>query len=200
MYAEWETEVNGGLNELLQKEVAESSFVGSGAYYEALGHQFYALERYPDSIWAYQKTLGVSLGNQEAEKWLFQAQDKLGLNHDKREVIPEPLIYQSFALFFVLALLFFKFKKIRNTFFLLSSLSLLVLAYSVWFLPVEAIVLKASYLYQTPSKESIKVSKNPLPSGIKITVIDFSDDGMWLKVKDQESNIGYTFYDSLRLL
>ena len=114
--------------------------------------------------------------------------------------VPLAFLYGAFFLFFLLALILYRLSKLSLLMGLLSACALFSIGYSLWILPLEGVIIRSTYLYQSPSKLSPKVASHPLPSGIKIEVIGADLDGKWLKVKDQESNIGYIFYDSLMVI
>lgn len=198
--SEWETKLNRELESPLS-DLVEHPLGGQGAsFYSHLARAFAELERYPESIWAYQKAYSLNPLNYVTKASLFDEQKKLQLPEDASFRVPLFIWYASFFLFLLLTILTFRFKIISILFGLVAAFSLLGTFYSLWITPLEGVLLRSTYLYQSPSKQSAQVSLEPLPSGLKIEVLGFEEEGKWLKVKDKESNIGYIFYDSLKVI
>ena len=197
MYAEWESKVNHDLEELLKQSPPEN---GNGRYYEALGNAFLALEQEPDAVWAYEKALSLAPWDSSARQNLATLQEKLALPHTSTFSLPLPVLYPSLALLFILLLVTWRWKKPRLIFAALSTLTFITLATALWILPLHGVLLHSSHLLQAPAKDSPRITKQPLPSGLKIEVLDTPLQGTWLKVKDLQGNIGYVPYESLRVL
>lgn len=191
-----EVQVNRKLEGLLQQEISGGQ---SGDFYEALGHEFADLAKIPEAIWSYQKALSFKPWSQEVRKNLKRLQEKLFLPPDLSFTLPLSFLFQFFILSFVLFILLWRWFIFRLALGALSLFLLLFMGYSLWIAPLNGVILRSTYLYQTPSPSSPLVREDPLPSGLKIEVYGVEKEGKWLKVKDSESNIGFISYDSIRI-
>lgn len=198
MYEEWETKLNFNLTPYLERELrgGEDNF----EFYEGLGRAFLAFEKEPDAIWSFQKALTYKPWDSTLKNQLYQIQSKEGLPQNSPWMIPEPLLYQGFAVFFILLLFFWKSKTAQIFFGSFSLILLLLIAFSVWVIPASGIILKSTFLHQLPSTLSPIVIEEPLPSGLKVDIVSFESDGKWLKIKDSDGNIGFIFYETLRVI
>lgn len=198
MYREWETKVNEAAAPFLEAEAKTSSH--SASFYEGLGNNFLVMGKEPYAIWAYQKSLSLYPWNSSLKISLHTLQEKEGVPKVSNYMIPEAWLYQGFTLFFICLILLWKFKTAKIFFGGLTGLMLLLLAFSVWVMPTKGVIVKSTFLHQLPSSTSPIVVKNPLPSGIQIDVLSYEAEGKWLKIKDGEGNIGFIFYNSLRVI
>lgn len=205
MYAEWESKVNDELEGLLQQEAkAEEALggteAGNGRFYEALGQAFATLEQNPEAIWAYQKAVYLNPWNRSARESLQSLQHKLGLPPDVPFSMPLPFLYEGFALFFVLFLALWRWKGPRVIFASLSGCLLLAIAFEVWIAPLEGVLIRSTYLYQSRALDAPLVAQSPLVSGLRVEVLDTDEEGKWLKVKDGSGNIGFISYKVIRII
>ncbi|WP_011174664.1 SH3 domain-containing protein [Candidatus Protochlamydia amoebophila] len=206
---------NQALHLYLSVENAQGS---SSKLNQAIADTYFQLEEYPWSILYYERAKEQNPRNSIIQEHLYITQNKLGLTPMKNSRINDYLLssYLSFSdkvyMFFYsfLSFVFFMtiFIWIRTQFtkilsFLTGSLvlySLLNLIISLYIIPIYAIFITSTGLYRAPSLEEPQLSTIPFLAGQKIQVIDIAHQGNWLKVIDDNHQIGYVPSQSIRII
>lgn len=72
------------------------------------------------------------------------------------------------------------------TFIIFSNLIL-----SFYFTPLEGILIAPSGLYRQPDITQSQLTFTPLLKGTKLTILDWAEEGQWLKVADKDGKVGF---------
>ena len=144
---------------------------------------------------------------------LEQAQKKLGLSPstDQRgENQPFLSLPQQLQLIFWMSLMTFfvcssaiwlnspwtrKFATGSVVVLLLLICHLLFIYYSA---PLEGILIKSTGFYRAPHENQSQLTNQPLLAGSKVQILQVTQNGEWLKIKDSEGVVGYIPLASLR--
>lgn len=172
----------------------------SAPFWAALGNSYRGLERKPEAVWAYQKSLTMNPWNREVRANLSHLQEELLVPKSYPFLPPETLFYQLFALFFILFFFSSRFPKLRAGFGLFSLLTLLWIAFNTWFMPAEGIIMTPSDMTQLPTVFSPKVSSSPLKPGLKVEVLSYEEEGEWLKIRDETGKIGFVPFNAIKVI
>jgi hypothetical protein len=150
------------------------------------------------ALFYYHSTLKNNPLDNEVLKTINSLEEKMDLPLTRPSFRPPNLwLYIAFFSFLALGLVLFAYKKISIPLLVLAVLGLL---YTRYLTPLDAIVIRSSYMTRAPSFKSSPVMNKPLMSGLKVEVLEVLEGGAWLKVRDSKNNIGYIPYSSLRLL
>jgi hypothetical protein len=82
----------------------------------------------------------------------------------------------------------------------LALSALLWLGIATWILPLQGIILQASDLTLFPSPAAPKVSEKPLPSGLRVKVLAYEEEGEWLKVQDPSGQVGFVPFSVIKVI
>jgi len=211
---------NHSLESFLALEKKYSPTMGNGKLYYDIGNNFFQLEEYPWAILYFDKAAVLRPRDDRVEQNLLAAQSKLQIAPKKEDSpikkvfffhnylsIPERL--QLFVALGIVALLFASLylwldnrwsNWLMEIFLGLGTILLLSLAYSYYFSPVEAVLVKSSALYRDAGEQYAKVKEEPVASGNKVTVLDQTDSGKWMKVQTSDGSVGYIPYEAVRII
>jgi hypothetical protein len=170
------------------------------SYYEQLGRAYEAMERSPEAIWAYQKSLTLNPWNPSTQAALFALQEKRGLPQEAPKYPPNFLVYLIFAMGFVAALLFWRRKPVRTLGGAIALSALVWMGISTWILPLQGILLEGVDMTLFPSLAAPKVSETPLPAGLRVKVLDYEEEGEWLKVQDPSGQVGFVPFSVIKVI
>jgi|694.fasta_scaffold05433_6 tetratricopeptide (TPR) repeat protein len=213
---------NKALRAFQQLEQHYQPDYGNGQLYYDLGNTYYQLGEYSLAVYYYERALALEPGSSDALNNLNQALNKLGLNPSQAD--QGSLFHSVFFFHYFFSLpqrltLFFAFTLL--TFFLLSfgiwygwrwisfpialtgAASLLFLGsalYSRYLAPVQGVVIQGTTLYRDAGEEYAKVTDKPLSPGIKVEILDYRQEGKWLKILTPEGTLGYIKQDAVRIL
>lgn len=187
--------------------------------YYNLGNTYYQLQEYPWAILYYEKALALSPYDKEAAHHLKLSQKELSLAHPPQtswavflSFLPRFSLQKSLFLFGICLLLilllssfylWMPFRFIAISRILSSCFAIIFFCYAVYanyFAPIEGILVKASFLYKGAGPNYPHAMESPLLSGEKVTVIDLTNDGKWIKISTSQGNIGYIYYETFRLI
>src|SRR5262249_12975507 len=106
-------------------------------------------------------------------------------------VLSQPRQLQLFALIGVITLIlatimFWKPSGLCKSLLYLFALAWLFLTLSLgwqkYFSPIEAVIIQSAPLYRDAGEEYAQVQKAPLNAGLKVHVLDISENGKWMKI------------------
>lgn len=217
---EREKAFNQALEIYSQLEEQHHPSLGNGKLYYNIGNSFYQLRAYPWAILGYYKALALSPRDEKMRNNLEQAKLRLNIR-DKSQgswvaspffqrlklAVPERIQLIS-ALTLVAFICFSLYNwvgrhlwKIAGAFFSFFVILLFFsLAYSYYLAPVEGVVMESTLLYRDAGFQYAPVSEQPVPSGEIAVLLELSDDGKWLKIKDSSGVVGYLPAEALRLI
>jgi tetratricopeptide (TPR) repeat protein len=193
---------------------------GNGKLQYNIANTYFQLGQYPSAVLYYQKALKLDPWNDQAWANLQVALKKLQIsNADARPWwqsifspslgIPETQRLQMFFALALAAILFAAFyiwkeiEKFKSYAWIASSLAFAVLVSLVlthFSEPAEAIVLRPSDVYRDAGKQYAKVQSNPLPEGVKLQIIELTDEGRWAKVRTPEGVQGFVPIDRIGII
>ena len=84
--------------------------------------------------------------------------------------------------------------------FFLALTLLILLLYRTYFAPIEGIVIESTSLYQNPSFQAPLIKREPIFAGGKIQILDDSASGEWLKISNQDHQIGFIPAKAVRII
>jgi hypothetical protein len=202
------------LNQKLAQEVelAQSSSLefGNGKLDYDIGNAYFRLEEYPLAIWYYYKALKLRPYDPVVQNNLNRALKELRLPEESAVYAPPlPLLLQilaalSLLVFFIWSIYVWfpskvLFKMTCGTTVILICF-IFFLGYRHYFSPLEGVMIRSSMLYEGLNQEKGMISHQPIPSGTKVTVLEVLEEGKWLKVVDQDGNLGYVPNSKIRLI
>lgn len=184
-----------------------------------IGDIYYQLEEYSWAILYDYKALHLAK-NKEIEKHLLQAQKKLGFSQPtdrsylNRIISLNDLISTSqlYFLFFVALCAAFLFVSlflwtssllIKNVAFAFSGIAgilFLNIVLSMYVVPFEGVLVYPSGLYREASMDKAQVTDIPLLKGMKVEILDMSEDGKWIKIIDSTGKIGFVPWNVIRII
>ena len=177
--------------------------------YYNIGNTFYQLGEYPFAILYYYRSLRLNPHDENTLYNLNQAQQKLGINSQLTySYIARPTLWETFFFLACLAILSFSLnlwleaKYWKKFGYLLTFCSVLVLSYLSYlhyFEPVEGVLIHDSLVYRAAGNEFPIVTTLPLLSGLKVEIIEITQDGHWLKISS-DGTIGYVPYIIIRII
>lgn len=153
----------------------------------------------------YYRAYALNPRNLEVLHKLNETQKKLGLNpsiETPQMILPLslPERLKLFSLFLVLPCLFLswyiwyppvRYKTLLKIFFTISLSFLVSAIYLYLFEKDQLVLIQASNLYQGAKTTAATVKGAPLPKGSRLELLDIEPQGLWIKVKGQEGDIGY---------
>lgn len=198
----------------------ESAGARSEKLYEALGDIYYHLEEYPWAILYYYRALELTPINTSVEKHLKLAQEKLGLSPKVEQSIMHrivsvggflPLSYRFFLFFLVtcaaVACLSFViwlrtpfWSRLAVIFLAIEGILFLNILLSLYFTPVEGVLIKPTALYRGAAWDQPQAMYVPLVKGVKVRVLEEEQEGKWLKIVSTDGTIGYIPWDVIRII
>lgn len=178
----------------------EQNQPASSQLYYNIGNAYFELNQTPQAILYYNRALAIDPSNKRAKKNLSIALKKLELPTPAPAYFPAAsTLYKLFALFasltFLLLSITLWFRKGKGLSIISISLTLLTLAllgYRHYFIPLEGILIQASNLNPT--------SEKPLPAGTKVQVLAETKEGTSLEIRTEKGDIGYVPQESIRLI
>lgn len=211
---------NRSLESLLTLEERYRPTHGNGILYLNIGNNFYQLEDYPRAILYYNKALALRPRDENVAKLLEAAQAKINIIEKPNSSVLKKLFFiqsyysipeqlQIFTFLTAMAVasasayLWFKRQWIYSTFIVsivIGSLIFLGLIATYYFSPLEGVIIRSSALYRDAGDQYAKVIDDPLPSGQKVTIINLSPNGKWLKIETGNGVFGYVPYESLQMI
>lgn len=185
----------------------------------AIGDLYDQLEEYPWSILYYHRALNADPHDTLAADHLEKVRQKMGIPAAAQHPfyqnpfihILESLTHQYYLMFWIIILVFlcyslslwlplFWIKKITAC---ISVLLALLLANSLFFYystPIEGIVIASSGFYRAPDKNEPQLTAHPLLAGTKVTVLQMTSKGEWVKITNSDGLVGYIPSMSLKLI
>jgi tetratricopeptide (TPR) repeat protein len=211
----------------LYKKLEESNQpqFGNGKLYYNLGNTYFQLEEYPWAILYYNKALSLMPRTDKIEGNLALAKQKLGIPQAAQKTLLDKIFFfhtklalpERLQLFFLFGLFTFitaslyiwQRQRWLKQFGLLSGffslLFLFSLAYTHYFSPISAVIVKASKLYRDAGKQYATLSDQLLPSGLippgsQVVVLNVYENGKWLKIRTADGVIGFVPYEVIRII
>lgn len=218
--AEREQSFNRSLMLYKQLEDDYQTSHGTGKLQFNMANTYFQLGQYPSAVLYYQKALKLDPWNDQAWSNLQVALNKLQLpSANSRpwwQSILSPSLgisaAQRFQLFFAFALaglLFASFyiwkelDKFKRGAWIASSLALIFLVsllLSHFSEPTEAIVLRPADIYKDAGKQYTKLQKEPLAQGVKLELLELTNEGRWARVKTPDGLQGYVPIDRIGVI
>ncbi len=211
---------NAALKTFLQLEKNYTPTFGNGKLYYDIGNTFFQLEEYPEAILYYYRAQKLRPTDDKIHSNLSLAQSKLTLTSEKENSafdwlfffhrhfsLPERL--QLFSLgTFVTFLLFSLYLWFPKRFIYAAAVAALVatvpfllsVSYTYAFSPIEAVMVKSSLLYRDAGEQYAKVQPEPIPSGLKVQILDLTSAGKWLKIRTDDGTVGFVPDESIRTI
>lgn len=179
---------------------------------------YFQLDEYPWSILYYEKALKIDPLNALALDHLKMANQKLGLSspQDQRK----PPFYLNFlgwaasSISLLLSAHLLAFAALSLTIWIPSKFSrkwaasltfclFLLLANGAFFYyttPVKGVLVLSTGFYTTPAKRDLQPNNPLIFAGTKVTILQMTANGEWLKVKNGAGSIGFIPADHLRII
>jgi tetratricopeptide (TPR) repeat protein len=199
----------------------EENFGPSFELNHTLGDLFFELTEFPFAILYYEKALYEQPNDQTLKSNLHLARKKLGLETSSER----PPSYLSIMLLDS----FLSQTRRLQIFFFTTLLTLLLMSLYIWkphsllkiscaaaslfaflilisyllafyFSPIEGIIISATGLYREPKQQAAQLTRQPILAGLKVRVIDTAENGFWLKIIDEEGQLGYVPSTALRII
>jgi len=203
----------------LYTELAEEA-APSGQLYYNIANCYYQLGEYPWAILYYYRAEKLCPRDYKIQQNLRLALHKLGLDDKKSRSIFQKILFlhyglsvpERLAVFFVLSVLaiitasiYFWFRqravKIFTTFVMVCMcVCFLSLMISHYFSGVHAVLVHSSPLLRDAGHHYAPVLETPLLSGIKVEVLEVTQQGQWLKITTLDGTMGYVPYDAIRFI
>lgn len=180
-FYEDESRLNNELSESIKKEE-----------WTKAAHAFMGLNRPVEAEYYYEKALKTSPWNTEIRAEVNHIREGLGLPQGSLSFWPPTeWLITLLSLSLILALLY------RPLLFLTAALFVLTL-FVHYLAPIEAIMLKGDSLRLEPYADSPALKA--VRPGEKVEVLSESDEGKFLKIKDNQGQIGFILFEKIRIL
>lgn len=179
---------------------------------------YFQLGEYPWSILYYEKALKIAPSDAIAMDHLKMANQKLGLASIQDQKKPFfltnilngiasniPLMISAVLVAFAtLSLSIWLPSKFPRKWAASITLCLLLLlmnsAYVYYSTPLKGVLVLSTGFYSTPAKISLKVNNSLIFAGSKVTILQMTSNGEWLKIKNEAGSIGFIPADHLRII
>jgi len=213
--AEKERTFNQALLLYSQLESSVQTIEGKAKLQYNLGNSYFQLESYPWAVLHYYRALRLDPNNPQTKHHLDLALAKLGLSTTQVRTSPFINVHNTqlpLHLFFTMTIFLFLFLTLYIWRFQLWMNLPLVLIASSWLLlgtyygyirymtPVEGVLISGSMLYHTPDEPLAKIVDDPLFSGSKVNVLEYTQNGNWAQITTADGRIGFVPKKSLRLI
>lgn len=217
---EKEIAFNKSLEKFLYLEKKYQPIYGDGKLYYDIANCYFQLSEYPMAALYYYKALFLRPLDNYVFENLNITLKKLNLPIKEEDTflkkifffhnliaLPQKLqIFSLIMLLFWISLSFYLWRpsllkrNVSISFFILSFVLFLSLAFSYFYEYSEGVLMKASYFYKGEGNQFSKVIDNPLQAGSKIRIIESNLSGNWLKIEDQEGKVGFIESEKVRLI
>lgn len=182
---------------------------------QALGNTYFQLGHYPLAILYYQRALKNDHQNQESLELLQRSQSKLGISHsapihDGSTPFLKASKRYDWLLWIILSaiLLFSIFIWLPNRFVrtlaVFSGLILLIflgnMVFFYYYTPLEGILIQTTGLYREPDLNQTQVSHELNLAGSKVQILQMTQEGEWLKIKNASGVVGYLPITRVKLI
>lgn len=218
--AERKKDFNAALSIYNQLEKEYHPNFGNGKLYYDIANTYYQLGEYPWSVLNYYRALALMPRNGETHSNLAAALEKLNLSPPEANStfhnlfflhyylsLPERLqgffVTGLFFLFFISAYIGWRKAWIKYGIFLSGILCLtflLSVGYTRYLEPAQGVLVKSTSLYRDAGTQYAKVIPKPLPSGMKVEVLDTRENGQWLKIVSPNGVLGYVPMEAIRII
>lgn len=218
-FLERQRNFNQALSLYLELERSQPLMTQSGALYQAIADCYFQLDHYALAILYGYRALQLDPLNPTINEGINRALQKLGLSpkisEDSLERVLSfnhrlPLV-KRYELFFILGSLtlaigslaiWIPHRLLKKTLFfssILTSLMLLNLVMTLYFSPIEGVLIESSGLYRGPDINQPQLLSFPILEGTKIKILDVSNHE-WVKIASPEGDIGYIPINTLRMI
>lgn len=211
---------NTTLDVYLDLEQSYHPQFGTGKLFYNIGNTYFQLEEYPHAILYFLKAKALMPREDAVQQNLRAAQEKLGL-----EKAPEVNAFSNvfffhhhlslperlqilFSLTLLTTIIASAYLWLNNQWIirslyvvlLLTTCFLLSVAYTRYFTPIDAVMIKSSDLYLDAGTQYAKVGNKPLAAGTQVEVIGLEVNGKWFKVRSPNGNPGYIPQETFRII
>ncbi|MGM0439994.1 MAG: tetratricopeptide repeat protein [Chlamydiota bacterium] len=171
---------------------------------------YYHLQEYPSAILYYYRALKLNPRNFKAANNLKISQKQAGLNPPNHKIASVVLFFHYYlslseclGILLISAISFFLwqsislwrdkkiFKTLRNTSFILIVIFSTSALTSLYFAPLQGIILKPTTLHQEASNDYTPLNYKPLLGGEKITIVSNNSEGLWFQVFTHDGQKGF---------
>lgn len=201
----------------LEPEVSDP--FASGQLEVSIADNYFQLGEYAHAILYYYRALKLIPYSEAIRKHLELAQEKLALSPSAQIPLFDRIISFNLHFNFSDRLRFFfwsallttlvgsamiwlsrpLFKRLYHLMILLSALICANLLATIYFSPLEAVVVEPLGIYRDPNVQQPQLQTLPLAKGMKIIVLDVQKGGKWLKIKVNDT-VGYVPARSIILI
>lgn len=217
--AERTDQFNHALSIYSRLENSYDPILGSGKLYYNIANSYFQLEQYPLAIFYYYRAQKLMPRSEKVKQNLSVALKKLNLQSTTSDSILSTLFFQEY---FSLPERFQIFTCLGVATLILASLYIwlqkrwlihlsilggiawgflfLSICYTLFFTPLQGVIINPTLLYRDAGDQYAKVSKEPLSPGIKVEVIGTEHNGKWLKVLTSKGTLGYLSSKHIRLI
>jgi len=210
---------NQALSLYLEIEQNQPPMTQSGALYQAIADCYFQLGQYALAVLYDYRALRLDPLNSTVHERLNGALHKLGLPPKTTDDGIERILSLNFRLtlpqryefFFILGCLtvamgslaiWFPSRWMKKGLFLsaiLTTLALLNLVITLYFSPIEGVLIESTGLYRGPDLNQPQLLSIPLMKGNKVKILD-SPKNEWIKIASPEGDIGYIPINAIRMI
>lgn len=206
---------NKALEILLTKEQALGT---SSSLFLNIGNIFFLLEEYPWAYYYFSRAKKIAPNNPDVLFSIELINKKLNTNEKKSPnifslfflhgFISSETLIKLLGILIILSFISYSFyiwteiNLFQFFFFCINIISgyiFLCICYSLYFSPINGIVIEASDLYREANFLSPIGLPIPVLPGEKLEVLDTAANGLWLKVITTEGKIGYIPNNKIRV-
>lgn len=202
-----------------REERDPSSFANGNLYYN-MGNTYFQLNEYGWAVYYYYRALKLQPRNEKITRNLNITLSKLGLPEYKENGVFYNLLFfqhylslsEQIKILFLFSLIIITIVSLYLWGVIHSMKALLILpvicwfiliitiGYSLYFSPLEGVMVENSTLYRDAGEHFAKASEAPVREGSKLKVLDVVLNGSWLKVLTPQGTVGYIPNKAIRLI
>lgn len=215
-----ENAFNKALESYMSLEQDYKPTYGTGWLYYNLGNTYFQLGEYGHAMLYYARAQALMPRSDHVQRNIDVTRKKLDISKKEEAGAFKKLFFfhtllslpERLQVFFVLSLISFVtltaylwienaiYKKIAMLTAVLAGIMFLSLGYTYYLSPIEAILVKSVDLRRDAGEQYERVSKEPIPAGTEVEVLNIRPDGKWLKVSTVKGDMGYVPQESIGLI
>jgi len=188
---------------------------GKAKLFFNLANSLYQLKNYHWAALYYYKSLHYNAGNTDTQKNLERTLEKLSVDGDfeNTSIVHNDFIFAS-ALHVLLGLTIFLFiscslyiwlknKWLKFPLVILTSSWVMLGAYTGYIqytTPIEGLIIEATLLYRLPNQPIAQITEDPLISGRKVQVTEYTTNSEWIQIILPTGKTGFIPKKNMRLI
>jgi tetratricopeptide (TPR) repeat protein len=211
---------NNALKNYLEIEKKYDSEYSSGKLYYNIGDTYYQLEEYPLAAYYFYRAQALRPNDAMVRRNLETTLKKLDLTLKESKSpfrilfffhnnfsLPTRLQFFSLLLIATFAMISAniwrpsnKLKAALYVFEALLVIMCLSLLFTRYLTTPEGVVVHSTPLYRDAGRQFAQVTPKPVSAGEKVEVLDVLNEGLWIKIKTPEGDLGYIPSDKIKVI